>query len=174
MNSIKLVLVISSIKASIFWSILATRTKMLETKEIPSRKKKDTHSYQHNESPPTPCSLNLMQLQTISSLPLVITPTQLLQVPCSTVANEVLIMYVQKAPPYWMWDFRSSCTENTCAGKVAAQGTGAQLCCLLLAIPSASTFHARLWLQLSGAEVAWHFPGLSPQWIIIDIFGVQT
>lgn len=51
MNSIKLVLVLSSIKASIFWSILATRTKMLETKEIPSRKKKDTQISTVN--PPT-------------------------------------------------------------------------------------------------------------------------
>jgi len=56
-----------------------------------------------------------------------------------------------------MQDFKSSCTEHNCTGIVAAQGTGAWVCHLLLGSPSAPLF-----LQLSGAEVACHFPGLSP------------
>lgn len=75
------------------------KAKLLETKEIPSRKKKDMHSCVNAPLPPAPCSLSLQQLQTTSCLQPVITPTQLLQVLNSTVANEVLIMYVQKTPP---------------------------------------------------------------------------
>lgn len=41
----------------------------------------------------TPCSLSPKQLQTTSCLALVITPTQLLQVPCRMADNKVLIMY---------------------------------------------------------------------------------